>query len=204
MVLSLLCPVLLCGNGGQGHAQGDFKQHLLLLFDLKHSSTGLYRLLGRDKSWGENGSHQKGSCHRVLPRTTATTIFVTAVSHSCSPPLQETLQYKQVGLVQSLMVSLYFSLGPVVHATLCAASKSVVSVYPSAVEFLQTKPHGLQSQILWGFLLLFSDTQAGKPNMGLRTFIPVGKLLWYSYFPVCRSLKLWASDLILSLLHLSY
>ena len=88
MVLSLLCPVLLCGNGGQGHAQGDFKQHLLLLFDLKHSSTVLYRLLGGDRSWGENGSLQKGSCHRVLPRTTATTIFVTAVSHSslgCSP-----------------------------------------------------------------------------------------------------------------------
>ena len=41
------------------------------------------------------------------------------------------------------------------------------------------------------------DPQVGKPDVGLRTFTPVGGLLWYKHSPVCesRTQQLW--DLIL-------
>ena len=70
-----------------------------------------------------------------------------------------------------------FSLGPSVHETLCAPSKSGVFVFPSPMEFLPSSPAGLQSQMLWGLLLPMSDPQAGEPDMGLRTLTPVGEPL---------------------------
>ena len=40
---------------------------------------------------------------------------------------------------------------------------------------------------LWEFLLPLPDPQLGKPDVGLRTFTPVGELLWYNCSPVCES-----------------
>ena len=45
------------------------------------------------------------------------------------------------------------------------------------VEFLKSDSSGLQSQILWGLLLLLPGLQAGESDVGLRTFTPVGELL---------------------------
>ena len=73
------------------------------------------------------------------------------------------------------------------HTLLCAPSKSGVSVSPSPVEVLQSNPTSLQSLILWEFLLPLLDIQVGKPYMGLRTFTPVGGLLWHNCSPVCES-----------------
>ena len=75
--------------------------------------------------------------------------------------------------------------------------KSGVSVSPSPVEVLQSNPASLQSLILWEFLLLLPEPQVGKPDVELRTFTPVGGLLWYKCSPVCESptQQLW--DLIL-------
>ena len=67
------------------------------------------------------------------------------------------------------MKSLLFPLGPGAHKTLWASSKSGISVNPSPVEFLQSSPAGLQSQMLWGLLLLKPDPQTGEPDFGLRT-----------------------------------
>ena len=88
-------------------------------------------------------------------------------------------------------------LGPGVHTTLCVPSKSGVSVSPSPVEVLQSNPASLRSLILWEFLLPLLDPQVGKPDVGLRTFTPVGGLLWCNWSPVCESpiQQLW--DLIL-------
>ena len=86
---------------------------------------------------------------------------------------------------------------PCVHNTLCAPSKSGVSVSPSPVEFQWSYPTGLQSQILWGLFFPLPDSQAGKPDVGLRIFTPMGELLWYNYFPVCVSPTWWIWDLIL-------
>ena len=95
------------------------------------------------------------------------------------------------------MGSLLLPLGPDAHTTLCVPSKSGFSVSPSPVEVLQSNPTSLQSLILWEFLLPFPDPQLGKPDMGLRTFTPVGGLLWYKCSLVCESptQQLW--DLIL-------
>ena len=80
------------------------------------------------------------------------------------------------------------------HYFVCALQEwSLCS--PSPVEVLQSNPTSLQSLILWEFLLSLPDV--GKPDVGLRTFTPVGGLLWYKCSPVCESptQQLW--DLIL-------
>ena len=102
------------------------------------------------------------------------------------------------------MRSLLFSVGPGVHKTLCAPSKSQVSVFPSAVEFLWSNLIGLHSQTLWGLLLPLLNLQDGEPNVGLRTLTPVGDLPWYNCSPVCESPTWCVWGLILSQLCPSY
>ena len=82
------------------------------------------------------------------------------------------------------MGSLLLPLGPDEHITLCVPSRNGVSVFPSPVKVLQSNPTSLQSLILWEFLLPLPDPQIGKPDVGLRTFTPVGGLLWYKCSPV--------------------
>ena len=100
-------------------------------------------------------------------------------------------------LVQSPMGSLLLPLGPDAHTTLCVPSKSRVSISRSPVDVLPSNPTSLQSLILWEFLLPLLDPQVGKPDVGLRTFTPVGGLLWYNFSPVCESPTQWLWDLIL-------
>ena len=97
---------------------------------------------------GANDRLWEGSCRGLLPRTSAASVLVPMVSHSHPPPLQETLQHYQVGLVQSPMGSLLLPLGPSAHSTLCVSSKSGVSASPSPVKVLQSNPTSLQSLIL--------------------------------------------------------
>ena len=77
-------------------------------------------------------------------------------------------------------------------------------VSPSPVKVLQSNPASLQSLILWEFLLPLPDHQVGKTDVGLRTFTPVGGLLWYKCSPVCESPTQWLWDLILLWLCPSY
>ena len=60
-------------------------------------------------------------------------------------------------------------------------SKSRASVSPveSPGEVLQSNLAGLKSQIPQGFLFPLPDSQAGKSDMGIRTFTTVGELLWF-------------------------
>ena len=102
------------------------------------------------------------------------------------------------------MGSLLLPLGPNAHTTLCVPSKSGVSVSPSPVKVLQSNPTSLQSLILQEFLLPSRDLQVGKPDVGLRTFTPVGGLLWHKCSPVCESPTQQLRDLILLLLCPSY
>ena len=95
------------------------------------------------------------------------------------------------------MRSLLLPPGPDVHTTLCVTSKSGVSVSLNPVKVLQSNPANLQGLILWEFLLLLPDPQLGKTDMELRTFTPVGELLWYNFSPVCESPTQWLWDLIL-------
>ena len=128
---------------------------------------------------GANGRLWEGSRQGVLPRTSAASVLVRTVKQSQPPPLQETLQHQQVGLVQCPPGSLLLPLCPNAHTTPCAPSKSGVSVSPSPVEVLQSIPTRLQNLILYEFLPPLLDPQVGKPDVGLRTFTPVDGLLWY-------------------------
>ena len=69
------------------------------------------------------------------------------------------------------------------HYFVCALQEWSLC-FPSPVKVLQSNPASFQSLILWQFLLPLPDPQVGKPDMGLRTFTPVGGLLWYNCFPV--------------------
>ena len=97
---------------------------------------------------GANDRLWEGSRQGVLPRTSAASFLVPTVKQSHPPPLQETFQHQQVGLVQSPPGSLLLPLHPDAHTILCAPSKSGVSVSPSPVEVLQSIPTRLQSLIL--------------------------------------------------------
>ena len=84
-----------------------------------------------------------------------------------------------------------FPLGPDVHRFLFVPSHSGVSVSPSPVEVLQFNLTGLQSQTLWGFWVPLPDPQAGKPDLGLKTFttslvartssVPLFSCLWVAH-----------------------
>ena len=84
------------------------------------------------------------------------------------------------------------------HKILFMPSKTRVSVTPKSGEVLYSNPTGLQDLISWGFPVTLSDPQAGKPDVGFRTFITVRELLWYYCSLVCESPTLWEQDLILS------
>ena len=146
---------------------------------------------------GANGGLWEGSCQGVLPKFSAASVLVLTVRYSHLLSLQETLQHQQVGLVQSPMGSLLLPLGADAHTTLCVPSKSGVSVSPSPVKVLQSHPTSFQSLILQEFLLLLPDPQVGKPDVGLRTFTPLGGLLWYKWSPICESPTQKLCDLIL-------
>ena len=97
---------------------------------------------------GVNCRLWEGSHQGVLPRTSAASVLIPTVKQSHHPPLQETPQHQQVGLIQSPQGSLLLPLGPDAHITLCVSSKSGVSVSPSPVKVLQSLPTRLQSLIL--------------------------------------------------------
>ena len=74
-----------------------------------------------------------------------------------------------VGLVQSPVGSLLLSPGPWSTRDFVCALQQGSLCFPG--------PAGLHSQIPWGLSVPLSDPQAGKPDMGLRTFTKVVKLL---------------------------
>ena len=62
---------------------------------------------------------------------------------------------------------------------------------------IKSNPANFQSLILQEFLHLLPGPQVGKPDVWLRTFTPVGRLLWYKCSPVCESPTQRLRDLIL-------
>ena len=88
------------------------------------------------------------------------------------------------------------------HTRPCVYHLRVEFLFPS--EFLWNsaiKLHWSSKSDSLGASHPLSDSKAWKPAVGLRTFTPVGELLWYNYFPVC-GLPTWqVRDLILSWLY---
>ena len=59
------------------------------------------------------------------------------------------------------------------------------SLSTSPVEVLQSNCPDLQSQVLCRFLVFLPDSLTGKPDIGLRTFTILRKLLWYCCCLTC-------------------
>ena len=89
-------------------------------------------------------------------------------------------------------------------ARFCLCPPRLESLFPPVLWKLQSNPAGLQSQIPWEFSGPLLNPQAGKPDVGFRTFTTVGELLWYYCSPVCRSPTQRVWDFILSGLCSSY
>ena len=128
-------------------------------------------------------AHSKEYFPELLLPVSLSLWWATATPHLCRRP-SNTSRYVWFSF---LLGHCSFLLGPDAHTTLCVPSKSGVSVSPSPVKVLQSYPTRLQSLILWEFFLPLLDPQVGKPDVGLRTFTPVGGLLWYNCSPVCES-----------------
>ena len=82
-----------------------------------------------------------------------------------------------------------------VHVKPCVHPPRVEFCFPQSCGAPALKPHwpsklnvlGPSKLNVLGAPPLMPDPQAGKPDMGLRTFTPVGEPLPYNYFPVCGS-----------------
>ena len=144
---------------------------------------------------GANGRLWEGSGQGVLPRTSAASVLVLTVRqtcpHLCRRPPSSSSRSGSVSVG-----SLLLPLGPDAHTTLCVPSKGRVC-FPQSCQSPAVKSHYPSKCDSLGILLLLPDPQVRKPDVGLRTFTPVGGLLWYKFSPVCESptQQLW--DLIL-------
>lgn len=111
-------------------------------------------------------------------------MFCFTVSHGHPLLSQETLQDSQIGLTQILMESL---LCPEAQCTWhpCVPSKRGLC-FPQSCSAPVLKPHWpLIASIPGALPPNARPLQAGEFDMGLGTLTPMGKLLRYSYIPVC-------------------
>ena len=97
-----------------------------------------------------------------------------------------------------------FSPGSGMHEILCVPSRVELLFPPVLRDSCDQTPLAFKARFSGGLLLPLPDLQAGEPDVGLRTFTPVGELLQYNYFPVCGLPIWWLWDLILLLLSPSY
>ena len=116
------------------------------------------------------------------------TRYALGLYHQCPSPYSE-LQLtptspgrhpwgRQVNSVPGAQWSHCFALVPSAHETLCAPSKSGVSVPLVLWNSCSQAPLAFKSQML---LFPMSDPQAGEPDMGLRTLNRVGESPWQEW-----------------------
>lgn len=167
------------------------------LFDLWCFSSEPYRLLSGSRSWQPPGE---------LTLMNALQNYHCPCVCSCSelqlPPLtplpQETLQYQQVTWPWILRSPCFFPLGPGVQETLCSPPRVEFLFPPVLWNSCRQTPLTLKARFSVGLLFPLLDPQSEESNLVLRTFTPVGALLWYNYFlvcglPICR---IWDSILL--------
>ena len=106
----------------------------------------------------------------------------------------------QVGLAQSftgpLFVCLFFPEPQCEHDFACTILEWSFC-FSQSCGIPAIKPLCLSKRFRVGTPLL-PDPQAGKLDVGLRTFTPLVELLWYNFFPVFQSPTQWVWNLTLS------
>ena len=118
-----------------------------------------------------------------------------------SMPPEKALPHWQVDLVQSPIGSLLLSSGSWCMQNFVCALQDWSLCFFQSCGSLTIKSCWPQDQIPWRFPVPLSDAQAGKPDVGFRTFTAGQELLWYYCSPVCGSPTWWLWDLILLWLH---
>ena len=68
-----------------------------------------------------------------------------------------------------------------VYVKPCGLPPRVESLFPPVCGTPVLKYPGLQSQMLWGFLLLMQDPHTGEADVGFRTLILLGEPLQYIF-----------------------
>ena len=91
-----------------------------------------------------------------------------------APPPQGISWYYQVGLAQSLVSSMLFSV-VLVCLRPCVCLPRVEFLPVLWISCWPSEPDSLD------LLLLLPGPQAGEPDVGLRTLTPEWELLWYNY-----------------------
>ena len=131
-----------------------------LLFGLRWPSTGAYKLMVLVAISGRADSNEYFP-ELILP-VSSSLDWATATPNSA----EDLSILPSRSCLVSYGFTIFPSLGPSVHKTLCVPSKNGASVFSIVVEVLQSDPSGLQSQILWGLFLPFPDLQLGSLTWG--------------------------------------
>ena len=150
------------------------------LFGLRHPRTGAYKLLGGARSWWEKWQ----------------------------PPGGPTpMKYSSELLLPVSLPPLWATRDPLILASMSGSGTSeVTSFYPGSLStgdlvytlqewsFCYPQSYGIPViKPCWASKpetprppLPMLDPRAGDPDVGLKIFIPVGELLWWNYFLLCR------------------
>ena len=120
----------------------------------------------------------EGSCRQPLPKTAAPGALVPRASPCHAPLCRRASNTSRQVWFRLLRGHCCFPLGQI--------------------------PLAFKARFPWGSPVPFSDPQAGKPDVGLRTFTTVGGLLRYNCSSVCGAPIERVRGLILSWLHSSY
>ena len=135
---------------------------------------------------GANGRLWEGSHQGVLPRTSAASVLVPAVSHS-HPPASAGDPPTLADRSGSVSYGVTAPSPRVLMCTLlcvCPPKWSLCFLQSCQSPAIKSRQSSKSDSL--GILLPLPDPQVGKPDMGLRTFTPVGGL-WYNCSPVCES-----------------
>ena len=129
--------------------------------------------------WCQNSDLQESSHQGIFPGVSTSSVLIPTVSHSHPPPApQETLQDLQVGLAQAPMESLFCPGSQCTWKLVCVL-KEWSLCFPRSLQLLHSSLTGLQSQILWGLLLLMPDLQPVEHDVGAQN-----SLLWENLYNV--------------------
>ena len=153
---------------------------LCWLFGLRHPRTGSYKLLGGARSWWEKWQPPGGLTPVKYPSELLLPVPTTVAWSSRDPLILAgmsgpgTFEVISFHPASSCTGDLVYTLQ---ECSFCYPQSCGIPVikpcWPSKPESPRPPPSML-------------DPQAGDPHVGLKIFIPVGELLWWNYFLLCR------------------
>ena len=128
-------------------------------------------IMGSDTNKLEEGFHND-ACWHQFPKTAAARVCVLWAHSTCFLPLWEAHWHQQVTLTQASSILLWLPC-----KILCAVCVNGVSISHRPLTLPKVSPASLQSQTLWGLVILVQDPQSGELYVGLGTCVSWGESL---------------------------